>query len=86
MHQFNRRVAQDPHCQPSSPSWSSLPLRRLRGKGGSSAGLNMRLRSTNALEPLCGVLAIASLSLIAQGPEVVTEGKRRWVDAHGLRG
>jgi hypothetical protein len=46
----------------------------------------MRLRSAKALERLCGVLAITSLSLVAQGTEVVTQGKRRWVDAYGLRG
>jgi hypothetical protein len=45
-----------------------------------------RIRSANALERRCGVLAISTLYLVAQGTEVVTQGKRRWVDAHGFRG
>lgn len=44
------------------------------------------IRSANALERLCGVLAITTLYLVAQGTEVVTQGKRRWVDAHWFRG
>jgi hypothetical protein len=44
------------------------------------------LRSANALERLCGVLAITTLYLVAQGTAVVTQGKRRWVDAHWFRG
>jgi hypothetical protein len=44
------------------------------------------IRSANALARLCGVLAITTLYLVAQGTEVVTEGKRRWVDAHWFRG
>jgi hypothetical protein len=44
------------------------------------------IRSANALERLCCVLAIATLYLVAQGTEVVTQGKRRWVDAHWFRG
>jgi hypothetical protein len=44
------------------------------------------LRSATALERLCGVLAITTLYLVAQGTEVVTQGKRRWVDAHWFRG
>ena len=44
------------------------------------------IRSANALERLCCVLAITTLYLVAQGTEVVTQGKRRWVDAHWFRG
>jgi hypothetical protein len=44
------------------------------------------IRSANALERLCGVLAITTLDLVVQGTEVVTQGKRRWVDAHWFRG
>jgi hypothetical protein len=32
------------------------------------------------------VLAITTLYLVTQGTEVVTHGKRRWVDAHWFRG
>ena len=39
------------------------------------------IRSAKALERLCGVLAITTLYLVSQGTEVVTQGKRRWVDA-----
>ena len=44
------------------------------------------IRSAQALERLCCVLAITTLYLVAQGTEVVTQGKRRWVDAHWFRG
>jgi hypothetical protein len=44
------------------------------------------IRSAKALERLCCVLAITTLYLVAQGTAVVTEGKRRWVDAHWFRG
>ena len=44
------------------------------------------IRSPKALERLCGVLALTTLYLVAQGTEVVTQGKRRWVDAHWFRG
>ena len=44
------------------------------------------IRSAKAFERLCGVLAITTLSLVAQGAEVVTQDKRRWVDAHWFRG
>jgi Transposase DDE domain len=44
------------------------------------------IRSAPALARLCGVLAITTLYLVAQGTEVVTQGKRRWVDAHWFRG
>jgi hypothetical protein len=43
-------------------------------------------RSANALERRCGVLAMTALYLVAQGTEGVTQGKRRWVDAHWFRG
>ena len=32
------------------------------------------------------MLAITTLYLVAQGTEVVTQGKRRWVDPHWFRG
>jgi hypothetical protein len=44
------------------------------------------IRSAKALERLCCVLAITTLYLVAQGAEVVTQDKRRWVDAHWCRG
>jgi Transposase DDE domain len=44
------------------------------------------LRSAKSLERLCCVLALTTLYLVAQGTEVVKQGKRRWVDAHWFRG
>jgi hypothetical protein len=44
------------------------------------------IRSAKALERLCCLRAITTLYLVAQGTEVVTQGKRRWVDSHGFRG
>jgi hypothetical protein len=44
------------------------------------------IRSAVALERLCLVLAITTLYLVAQGVEVRTQGKRRWVDPHWFRG
>jgi Transposase DDE domain len=44
------------------------------------------IRSAKALERWCGVLAITTLYLVSQGTDVVDQGKRRWVDAHWLRG
>ena len=44
------------------------------------------IRSANALERLCCVLAITTLYLVAQGTAVVAQGKRRWVDSHWFRG
>lgn len=32
------------------------------------------------------MLAVTTLYLVSQGTEVVTQGKRRWVDAHWFRG
>jgi len=32
------------------------------------------------------VLAITTLDLVSHGTEVVAQGTRRWVDAHGFRG
>jgi Transposase DDE domain len=44
------------------------------------------IRSAHALERLCCVLAMTTLYLVSQGTEVVTQGKRRWVDSHWFRG
>lgn len=44
------------------------------------------IRSAPALSRLCLVMAVATLVLTVQGQQVVTAGKRRWVDAHWLRG
>lgn len=44
------------------------------------------MRSAPALTRLCLVLALTTLSLVAQGVEVVQQGKRRWVDPHWFRG
>jgi hypothetical protein len=44
------------------------------------------IRSAKALERLCLVLALTTLYLVSQGTEVVTQGKRRWVDPHWFRG
>jgi Transposase DDE domain len=47
---------------------------------------SLLIRSAAALERLCLVLAITTLYLVAQGTEVVRQGKRRWVDPHWFRG
>lgn len=44
------------------------------------------IRSAPALSRLCLVMAVATLLLTLQGQQVVTDGKRRWVDAHWQRG
>jgi hypothetical protein len=44
------------------------------------------IRSATALERLGWVLAIATLSLVVQGTEVVKQGQRRWVDPPWFRG
>jgi hypothetical protein len=44
------------------------------------------VRDAAALTRLCFVLAVATLYLVAQGTQVVTAHKRRWVDPHWLRG
>ena len=44
------------------------------------------VRDAAALTRLCFVLAVATLYLVAQGTQVVTAQKRRWVDPHWLRG
>ena len=44
------------------------------------------VRSVVALSRLCFVLAVATLLLTVQGQQVVTSGKRRWVDCHWQRG
>jgi hypothetical protein len=54
-----------------------------------SNGFNLeasRLRDKFALSQLCGVIALTSLFLVLQGTQVVIDGKRRLVDAHGKRG
>jgi len=45
-----------------------------------------QIRSAEALNRLCLVLAVATLYLVCQGTQVVQQGKRRWVDAHWFRG
>lgn len=45
-----------------------------------------QIRSAEALERLCLVLAMATLYLVSQGTEVVAAGKRRLVDIHWFRG
>ena len=44
------------------------------------------IRSAQALERLCLVLAMTTLYLVSQGTEVVKQGKRRLVDPHWFRG
>src|SRR3989442_4108290 len=44
------------------------------------------IRSAEALERLCLVLAITTLYLVSQGTAVVKHGKRRLVDPHWFRG
>ena len=44
------------------------------------------IRSADALTRRGLVLALTTLYLVAQGTEVVKQGKRRWVDAHWFRG
>ncbi len=44
------------------------------------------IRSADALNRLCFVLAITTLYLVSQGTIVVEQGKRRWVDPHWFRG
>ena len=44
------------------------------------------LRSAEALERLCLVLAVPTLSLVSRGTFVVQQGKRRLVDPHGFWG
>jgi hypothetical protein len=44
------------------------------------------IRAAPALTRLCFVLAMTTLYLVAQGVEVVKQGKRRWVDPHWFRG
>lgn len=45
-----------------------------------------KIRSAEALERLCMVLAVSTLYLVSQGIEVVRKGKRRSVDPHWFRG
>lgn len=44
------------------------------------------IRSSEALERLCFVLAMTTLYLVSVGTDVVQQGKRRWVDPHWFRG
>jgi len=44
------------------------------------------IRSAQALERLCLVLAITTLYLVSVGTSVVKQGKRRLVDPHWFRG
>lgn len=44
------------------------------------------IRSVPAISRLCLVLAVTTLLLSVQGQEVVSSGKRRWVDVHWQRG
>lgn len=44
------------------------------------------IRSADALNRLCFVLAMTTLFLVAQGVDVVAQGKRRYVDPHWERG
>jgi Transposase DDE domain len=44
------------------------------------------IRSPEALERLCFVLAMTTLYLVSVGTSVVQQGKRRWVDPHWFRG
>ena len=44
------------------------------------------IRSAPALERLCLVLAVATLSWVSQGTHIVETGQRRRVDAHWFRG
>jgi hypothetical protein len=44
------------------------------------------IRSAQALERLCFVLAMTTLSLVSVGTAVVQQGKRRLVDPHWFRG
>jgi Transposase DDE domain len=44
------------------------------------------VRGADALTRLCFVVAVATLYLVAQGTQVVTQQKRRWVDPHWWRG
>ncbi len=44
------------------------------------------IRSADALTRLGLILALTTLYLVAQGTEVVKQGKRRWGDAHWFRG
>ncbi len=47
---------------------------------------NTRLQGATILSRLCLVLAVATLYLVAQGSELVHQGRRREVDPHSSRG
>jgi hypothetical protein len=42
------------------------------------------IRSSDALSRLCFVISMATLYLVSQGTQVVSDNKRRWVDPHCL--
>ena len=44
------------------------------------------INTSKALERLCFITAVATLYLVAQGTEVVKQGKRRLIDPHWFRG
>ena len=44
------------------------------------------IRCADAPSRLCNVDAITTLFLVSQGPQVVADNKRRWVDTHWFRG
>ena len=44
------------------------------------------IRSSEAMERWCFVLAMTTLYLVSLGTDVVQQGQRRWVDPHWLRG
>lgn len=47
---------------------------------------NSLIRSSDALSRLCFVISMATLYLVSQGTQVVSDNKRRWVDPHWFRG
>ena len=47
---------------------------------------NSLIRSSDALSRLCFILSMATLYLVSQGTQVVSDKKRRWVDPHWFRG
>jgi hypothetical protein len=40
------------------------------------------IRSSDALSRLCFVISMATLYLVSQGTQVVSDNKRRWVEPH----
>jgi hypothetical protein len=74
----------------SWPRWAGFALLKTRNRlDDKSNGFQLEsslIRSAEALTRLCLVLAVTTLYLVAQGTEVVKQGKRRWVDPHWFRG